>query len=208
MTITHPDQLVRIKETERCGCMFPKGARQMVAYAYAMEGVPADTKNIHQKLIEMFGDGDIDDFPIDGINMSGCEPLDRRAECAILRNKIELFLDPVQVSAFRAKYGLYVLLSTQRAIMMLVGPVQAYLTTGRRRAQRSMEYVGRLLWMVCCSPKHLEEQSQYALAQEYNVQPCTMSRDLTEVKRFLARQVDKGIREIERNIKDSDIFPC
>ena len=208
MTITHPDQVARIKEAERCGCMFPKGARQMVAYIYAMEGVPADTKNVHQKLIEMFGDGVLDDFPIDGVNMSGSDTLDRRAECAVLRCKVECFLDHTEVASFRAKFGLDVLLSTQRAIMALVSPVQEYLTSGRRRAQRSREYCGRLLWISTCSPKHQVGQFHVNLAREYGVRDNLFSRDLSAVKRFLSRQVDKGIGKVERNFKDPSVCPC
>ena len=78
MTITHPDQIAKTREFDEPGVMFPKGAHQLVAFCYSMEGVPATERSVHAKLIDMMDDGLIEPFSISGVNMSGSTTLEKR----------------------------------------------------------------------------------------------------------------------------------
>lgn len=92
-TITHPDQIARICEQEADGLMFPRGAHQMLAFCYAMEGVPAYERSLLAKMEEMYRDGYIDDPPpVGGVNLSGMTEIEKKGTCCMIRTSSERLL--------------------------------------------------------------------------------------------------------------------
>lgn len=207
MTITHPDQIAKTREFDEPGVMFPKGAHQLVAFCYSMEGVPATERSVHAKLIDMMDDGLVEPFSISGVNMSGSTTLEKRGECASLRQHVEELLDGDELRSVLAKFGNDDRTKTYDSVVALIQPLQDHLSSGRRRAQRSRAYLGDLVWHATCSPAGREKCTVCNIASRYGFNHPMVSKDAVEAKRMVGKLVSLALRKIERKFSDGVVLP-
>lgn len=207
MTITHPDQIAKAHELEAPGVMFPKGAHQMACFVYAMEGVPATERSVHAKMIDMMDSGQIEPFSTSGVNVSGLTTIEKRGECAGLRDQIEGLLCGEELHAVRAKFGNDDLLTTYDSVVALIGAIQDHLVTGRRRAQRSFQYIGDLAWHVTCSPAGRQNCTVCAIAERYGFRHQLVSRDAVEAGRVVGRLTRAALSKVENKFADGFVLP-
>ena len=134
--ITNPDQIASIRQREDSEVMFPRGAHQMLAYIYAVEGVPAEGKSLHSSLIDKMADGEVEPFDAKSVNLRGHDALDKRAEAAILRRRVEELMSDADACCLRAKYGCSTSRSTQLAVC--VAAVHIWDEFSKRRTARAL----------------------------------------------------------------------
>lgn len=207
MTITHPDQIAKTREFDAPGVMFPKGAHQLVAFCYSMEGVPATERSVHAKLIDMMDGGLIEPFSISGVNMSGSTTLEKRGECASLRQYVEETLKGDELRSVLAKFGNDDLPKTYNSVVALIPPLQAHLSSGRRRAQRSRAYLGDLVWHATCSPAAQKICTVCEIGRRYGMSQNMVSRDAVEAKRMVGKLVALALKKIEVKFADGVVLP-
>lgn len=147
MTITHPDQIAKTRELDAPGVMFPKGAHQMVAFCYAMEGVPAWEVSTHARMIAMRDSGEVEPFCADSVNMKGMTTVEKRGECANLRRQIEE-MDGADTRFLSGIFGVMTSASTYLGLELMALQAYELLTSGRHKVGRSRRYVADL---VLCS---------------------------------------------------------
>lgn len=207
MMITYHDQIAKTRELDAPGVMFPKGAHQLVAFCYSMEGVPATERSAHAKLIDMMDDGLVEPFSISGVNMSGSTTLEKRGECASLRQYVEETLEGDELRSILAKFGNDDLPKTYDSVVALIEPLQDHLSSGRRRAQRSRAYLGDLAWHATCSPAAQKICTVCEIGRRYSMSQNMVSRDAVEAKRMVGKLVALALKKIERKFADGVVLP-
>lgn len=192
---------------ENTGVMFPKGAHQMAAYCYAMEGVPAFDTNVHALMMCMMDSGDIEAFDLKSINMQGNSTLERRGECAIKRCQIEELLDHEEVAVIRAKYGDHGIRSNQKSIVDLVSPVHAYLSGGRHRAERGKGYIIEMIIHVSTVHRGKIGKTIMDLSRDHNIRHQYVSRDAGAIQKWMGMRLRSAMSKIENRYSDGVVLP-
>lgn len=206
--ITHPNQIARIRQHENHDVMFPRGAHQMLAYIYAVEGVAAEGRSLHAALIEKMGDGEVEPFPVDAVNLRGHDALDKRAEAAVLRRKVESMLSDSDACCLRAKYGCSTSRTTQLAVCVAAVHIWDEFSKRRTaRAQRSTEYVTRVLWYETCVPSNKKDGEAAAIIGGYGVSSATFFRDAAMVRRYLWKRMDIIVPRITVFFGGTEVIP-
>lgn len=206
--ITHPDQIARIRHRENAEVMFPLGAMQMLAYIYAVEGVPAEGKSLHAALIDKMAEGEIESFNVNGVNLRGHDALDKRAEAAILRRRVEELMSDSDACCLRAKYGCSTSRTTQLAVCVAAVHIWAHFSRNRNtKAQRSTEYVTRVLWYETCVPENKRDGEVCKIIGDYGVSPATFYRDVAMMKRYLWRRLDVIMDRVTAIFGGTEVLP-
>jgi len=205
--ITHPDQMAKTREFEHSGIMFPKGAHQMVAYCYAMEGVAAYEKSIHAKMIDMRNSGDIEPFPIDGVNMSGSTTIEKRGECAKKRQQInEIVGDDWPM--VQGKFGPTCIDATYVGMGFIAGQAYEYLNSGRYKAQRGREYVADVTLYALRPMCNREMNCPYEILKKHQIRERYFFRDVGAVKRWFRQKEDAILSKVSKKFSDGVVLPC
>lgn len=210
VTITHPDQIARIREQETDGPMFPRGMRQCLAYCFAIEGVSVHERTPHARLIDMMRDDYIEYFPLDGINMSGHTALERVAECAKIRESIRRLLvemgDEVGYWAICAKSS-PMGLQSKIVGMDTVGRVaMEKLNQGRYVARRGQKYIADVVTHVCSPVAATTRCSVTAISRRYQVAHSNVCKDIDRVEHILNENIDRSIAILESVFMRSGII--
>lgn len=192
---------------ERSGVMFPKGAHQMIAYCYAMEGVPAYDANVHACMMMMVEDGDIEAFDVRSVNMQGSKALERRGECAIKRRQIEQLLTWEEVAVIRAKYGDHNIKANQEAIVDLADMIHAYLTGGRYRADRGKGYILEMIIHVSTVHRGKGGRSVFDISQSHFIRERYAFRDAGSIQKWMGERLRSAISKIEQRYSDGSVLP-
>lgn len=192
---------------ERSGVMFPRGAHQMIAYCYAMEGVPAYEANAHAILMMMVEDGDIESFDVRSVNMQGSRTLERRGECAIKRRQIEDLLTWEEVAVVRAKYGDHNIRANQEAIVELVDLIHAHLTGGRYRAERGKAYILEMIVHVATVHRGKGGKSVFDISQSHFIRERYAFRDAGTIQKWMGERLRSAISKIEQRYSDGVVLP-
>lgn len=179
----------------------------MVAYCYAMEGVPAYGANIHAMMMCMMDDGDIESFDAGSVNMRGSKPIERRGECAIKRQQIEELLTWEEVAVIRAKYGDHSILANQQAIVDLVGSIHAYLTGGRYRADRGKAYILEMIVHVATIHRGKDSRSIVEIARHHGIRHQYVSRDAGAIQKWMGERLRTALSKIEHHYSDGSVLP-
>ena len=205
--ITHPDQIVKTREQERGKVMFPRGAHQMVAYCYAMEGVSAHERSIYARMIDMAQCGDIEPFDEKGINLSGLTLVEKRGECAGLRSQIEWLCDEHELCYVRARYGLAELQSTMDGMKCFAGIAQQELANGRRKAQLGIGYVADLVQLTIRPNHNPVGCTVMSISRKHQVGQQRVSADISLIKRVFI-PIERGIlTKVEKKFADGVVLP-
>ena len=206
--ITNPDQIASIRQREDSEVMFPRGAHQMLAYIYAVEGVPAEGKSLHSSLIDKMADGEVEPFDAKSVNLRGHDALDKRAEAAILRRRVEELMSDADACCLRAKYGCSTSRSTQLAVCVAAVHIWDEFSKRRTaRAQRSTEYVTRVLWYETCVPSNKKDGEAAAIIGGYGVSSATFFRDAAMVRRYLWKRLDIVVPRIAAFFGGTEVIP-
>lgn len=205
--ITHPDQIVKTRENERGKAMFPRGPHQMVAYCYAVEGVAAHERSIHARMIDMAQCGDIEPFDDNGINMSGLTLVEKRGECAGLRQQIERICDHHELCYVRARYGLATLKTTLDGLKCFAGIAQQELANGQRRAQRGLGYVADLVQLAIRPNHNPVECTVMSVSRKHQVGHSIVSKDMSLIKRVFIPVERSILTKVECNFSDGFVLP-
>jgi len=205
--ITHPDQMAKTREFEHSGIMFPKGAHQMVAYCYAMEGVAAYEKSIHAKMIDMRNSGDIEPFPIDGVNMSGSTTIEKRGECAKKRQQIEECVGDGWLTVCGIFGPLYIT-DTYIGLQSIANEAYNYLNSGRFKAHRGRLYVGDVTLYALRPSFNREMNCPYEILKKHQIRERYFFRDVGAVKRWFRQKEDAILSKVSKKFSDGVVLPC
>lgn len=205
--ITHPDQIVKTRENERGKVMFPRGAHQMVAYCYAMEGVAAWERSIHARITELSGCGDIEPFDEQGVNLSGLTLVERRGECAGLRRQIEQLCDHHELCYVRARYGLAGLETTMEGLVCFAGIAQQELANGQRRAQRDLAYIADLVQLTIRPNHNPVGCTVMSVSRKHQMVQQRVSADISLIKRVFIPIERRIITKVEKKFSDGVVLP-
>ena len=180
----------------------------MLAYIYAMEGVPAEGKSIHSSLIDKIANGEVESFDVKSVNLRGHDALDKRAEAAILRRRVEELMSDSDACCLRAKYGGSTSRTTQLAVCVAAVHIWAHFTRNRNtKAQRSTEYVTRVLWYETCVPKNMRDGEVPKIIGDYGVSPATFYRDVEMMKYYIQRRLDLIVDRVEAVFGGTEVLP-
>lgn len=205
--ITHPDQIQKARENEDSRVMFPRGAHQMVAYCYAVEGVTAHERSIHARMIDMAAGGDVEPFDEKGVNLSGLTLLEKRGECAGLRRQIEQLCDHHELCYVRARYGLATLKTTMDGLVCFAGIAQQELANGQRRAQRSLGYVADLVQLTIRPNHNPVGCTVMSISRKHQKAHSIISKDMSLIKRVFI-PIERGIlTKVDRKFSDGVVLP-
>lgn len=183
--ITHPDQIARTREFEINRVMFPRGPHQLLAYCYAMEGVPAYNKSVHARLIDMAKTGEIEPFDDDGVNLSGLATLEKRGECAGIRAKVEEICDYQEICLVRAKFGIAGGEDTRKGLICFAKIAQESLASGPKRAQRSLHYIADVVQLAIRPNHNPEKCTVMSVSSKHQMSHPTVSRDIVLIKKVV-----------------------
>ena len=205
--ITHPDQIVKTRENERGKVMFPRGAHQMVAYCYAVEGVTAHERSIHARMIDMAAGGEVEPFDEKGVNLSGLTLLEKRGECAGLRRQIEQLCDHHELCYVRARYGLAGLKTTLDGLVCFAGIAQQELANGNRRAQRGLGYVADLVQLTIRPNHNPVGCTVMSISRKHQIVQQRVSADISLIKRVFI-PIERGIlTKVGKKFSDGVVLP-
>ena len=205
--ITHPDQIVKTRENERDKVMFPRGAHQMVAYCYAVEGVTAHERSIHARMIEMAHTGAVEPFDEKGVNLSGLTLLEKRGECAGFRSQIERLCDEHELCYVRARYGLATLKTTLDGLKCFAGIAQQELANGKRRAQRVLGYVADLVQLTIRPNHNPVGCTVMSVSRKYQIGHSIVSKDMSLIKRVFIPIERCVLTKVEKKFSDGIVLP-
>lgn len=204
--ITHPDQMARTREFEKESVMFPRGPHQMLAYCYAMEGVPAYNKSVHARMIEMAETGEIERFDDKGVNLSGMTTIEKRGECAGIRAKVEEILDYHESCFIHAKFGAASIPTTRKGLVCFAKMAQEELASGRFRAQRSLAYIGDVV-QLAIRPNHNPEQcTVMGISAKHQASQNMVSRDMSLIKGVVRPIEDAAFRKVLAAFSDGVVL--
>lgn len=192
---------------ERPGVMFPKGAHQMLAYCYAMEGVAAWETNAHARVMMMVSDGDIEAFDLRSVNMQGNSTLERRGECAIKRRQVEELLPWEEVCVLRARFGDHAIRANQEAVVDLVDTIHAHLTTGRYRASRGKAYILEMIVHVSTVHRGKSGRSVCDISRDHSIRDRYAFRDAGTIQQWMNERLRSAIGRIEQRYSDGVVLP-
>lgn len=205
--ITHPDQIVKTRGNERGKVMFPRGAHQMVAYCYAVEGVTAHERSIHARMIDMAAGGDVEPFDEKGVNLSGLTLLEKRGECAGLRRQIEQLCDHHELCYVRARYGLAELKTTMEGLVCFAGIAQQELASGKRRAQRGLGYVADLVQLTIRPNHNPVGCTVVTVSRKHQIGHSIVSKDMSLIKRVFIPIKRCILTKVEKKFSDGIVLP-
>lgn len=205
--VTHPDQEAKAREWERSTVMFPKGPHQMVAYCYGMEGVSAYERSIHARMIDMAESGDIEPFDPLGINLSGLTTLEKRGECAGLRDQVEQLCDHHELCYLRARFGLAELRTTLDGMVCFAGIAHEEMCSGRRTIQRGMAYIADVVQLVLRPGHNPDRCNVMSVARKHQVQHQQVSRDSSNLKKVYVPIERSVLTKIQKKFGDGRVLP-
>ena len=205
--ITHPDQIVKAREKEYGKVMFPRGAHQLVAYCYAVEGVAAHERSIHARMIDLADNGEVEPFDEKGVNLSGLTLTEKRGECAGLRRQIEQLCDHHELCYVRARYGLAELKTTMEGLACFAEIAQQELANGKRRAQRSLAYIADVVQLTIRPNHNPVGCTVMSVSRKHQVSQPTVSRDMSLIKRVFI-PIERGIlTKVDKKFSDGVVLP-
>lgn len=212
MTIATVDQMYRTEQMDGDGPMFPAGPKQMLGFIYSMEGEIARQTSWHAKMIairEAFDGGEIRPFSLHRLNLKGLGPLEINGECAGLREQVwEHLGDCLEYHAARAKFGVDGLEATSESMGVVAIDLLTWLSSGRARRQRSVDYCVELVCHACCGYSLAEKRySVTAISRRANVSQPTVSRDCDEAKRFISKALSRCYDKLQEKFADGCVLP-
>lgn len=205
--ITHPDQIAKTRENERGKAMFPRGAHQMVAYCYAVEGVTAHERSIHARMIDIAAGGEVEPFDEKGVNLSGLTLLEKRGGCAMLRVQIEKLCDHHELCYIRARYGLAGLKATLDGLVCFAGIAQQELAHGQRRAQRGLGYVADLVQLTIRPNHNPTGCTVMSISRKHQMAQQRVSQDMSLIKRVFVPIERCILMKVENKFSDGVVLP-
>lgn len=207
MIICHPDQMAKVREHETSGVMFPKGAHQLAAYCYAMEGVPAHEISVHQKMIMMRNAGEVEPFSGDGVNMSGSTTLEKRGECAILRQQIAE-MNGGDDRYLRARFGSMSIEPTYASMEWIALRAHEVLTSGRRKSPLSKKYVADLVLCALRPSYRREVNCPQEIIRRHEIKERYFFRDMGSVKCWFRQNEEDFLSKISKKFGDGVVLAC
>lgn len=205
--ITHPDQIVKARDLEYGKVMFPRGAHQLVAYCYAVEGVAAHTRSIHARIIDLADNGEVEPFDDNGINLSGLTLLEKRGECAGLRRQIEQLCDQHELCYVHARYGLATMKTTLDGLKCFAGIAQQELANGQRRAQRGLAYIADVVQLTIRPNHNPVGCTVMSVSRKHQVVHSIVSKDMSLIKRVFIPIERCLLMKVEKKFSDGVVLP-
>lgn len=206
------DQSAKIQSYERNDVMFPKGVKQMLGFIYAMEGEIAGNLSWHAKMIELRASMDvgyIQPFSLYRINLTGLDPVLINGECSGLRDQVEQLLGATQErAAVWAKFGKDELERTEFSIGAIAVLLRDHLTSGRRKAQRSLQYCTDVVWSCCCASAMFDKKYNVsAIARRHQMNQPLVWKDCSEARAFFSRTIGGAYKKIEDKFGGGEVLP-
>jgi hypothetical protein len=194
MTITHPDQMAKLRDCETDNPIFPKGICQLLGWSYGMEGVDPHERTAHDKLIEKIGDGYIRPFHVSSINVSGLDPIEKYGMAAGIRERVERSLTEEQRDAIWARYCDSTCPRSGKCDGM--GGVAVRLHGELRRTR---EMVADCCWHIVCTDRERESCSMHDIARQHGVGIGTVHRTIVKMRLIMREweeQAEKRLRKV------------
>lgn len=186
-------------DTEVVLPMFPKGIRQMLGWAYAMEGVDPHGPSAHAKLIEQMDDGEVVPFSLAGINLKGMPELERFGLAANLRQKVEESITCEQRSVIWAKYADLHRGDKQQGMIGIVDHVEMSIPRGRRA-------IADCVWHIVCTDRQREDCTMYAIGRRHGISAMTVCRDIRKIRDYMLQAEDSAIELIKKLFPGGDVI--
>lgn len=219
MIETNIGQIYREESRETEAVMFPKGVRQLLGWAYAMEVLDPHEPSVHAKMIEKMDAGLIRPVNLAGVNVKGLSGEKVFGLAAGIRSRVERFVTDEQRMVIWAYYcdsGGEVVTRYKsdddedeeqpwdrksRAMWSIARDLSGVI-------RRDVAVIADCVWHVVCTEKQREECTLYAISHAHGraVSPSTLCRDLKQIRRYMGRVEDSAHVRIKNAYPGGDII--
>lgn len=197
-TITHPDQLAKIRESEINEPVF-RNIGQALWVAYALEHFRESPKTTLMTLLNSINDGQYNEpIKLTGINMSGMSDLEKHAQAAFIRAAV-CDLPKIPRCYVQGAYSL----TEQRRKGML--EMARYI--GERIEGRDRLYSGPITWHILAPPKDRKQASVAMISGKFQVPIRSVERDIADAKMHLRMVKEIAFEMLRGKFSGTGLIP-